>query len=117
MHPPPARAGNNIRPASVTATVVLTYAALATTVYRRDGQAWTGLSATPASSSQVFAGTTGLGIFVVAAAPEPVPGGARGAAALEIGGVVLAAVAIVLVALARRRRGALRAWRGGDPAP
>ena len=91
-------------PATVTATVVLTYAALATTVYRRDGPAWTGLSSTPASSSQLFAGTTRLGIFVVAAAPASAPGGRRGAAVLEVGGAGVVVVAIVLVLVGRRRR-------------
>lgn len=93
-------------PSTVTATVVLTYAALATTVYRRDGASWTGLSSTPASTNQLYAGTTGLGTFVVAATPGSAPPGGGGSAAqvVEIGGVFLVVLAITVVALARRRR-------------
>ncbi|HEU5002791.1 MAG TPA: hypothetical protein VFW71_08440 [Actinomycetota bacterium] len=94
-------------PASVTATVVLSYAALATTVYRRDGAVWTGLSSTPASSDQLFASTTGLGVFVVAAAPSAVAGGGS-ATVLGIGGAFLVLVAIAAVALTRRRGHASR---------
>ncbi len=53
-----------------TATIVLRFPILATKIYRRDGEAWTELKATPlGASQQIYADTAMIGTFVAASLP------------------------------------------------
>ena len=89
------------------ATVVLQFPILATTLLRRDGNAWTDLKATPvAVSLQIFQTTDRLGLFVTAGPPvtgTPRKGKNFPAAIVISAGAALAAVVAGLIARRRAR--------------
>jgi hypothetical protein len=96
-------------PLTQPATVVLTFPLVATKLLRRDGNVWTDLTASPvATSLQIFANTTKLGVFVAVGPPLntklPSKGTFPAALVISLGAAAAAVVAGLFARLRGRRR-------------